>query len=643
MTVRLKQLPVRFAFSTTLADEEARLAELYRMQILDALSEERFERYTKLLAETLEMPLAFAQLIGREKVWFKSSSEVRLTAVHCDFSLRAQAVGEEGPMIVTDASSDPRFAGHPAVGGDAPVRFYAGTSLRNSAGQVIGTCCVIDHRCRELSRVQIEFLRQTAELVEREIQDREIVVELRETIKDQALLDPFTELPNQTLFCGYVDRELQRGGASKPHVVAAIRLNRYGVLDGALGRLGAACAIGDVARRIRDLLGGGTIVGHIREDELAVSLPYFPGQSGAQAVLGLLAECFRRAFVIGGESFIIPVSIGASRYPEDAGNAADLLRKARIALRSARATDELAGQLYSPRLSTQTDREFRLESALTRGIERKEFRVAFQPKVSLATRRVSGAEALLRWKSAELGDISPEVFIPIADRIGVLDELVGWVIEEVLRYLTRWRRAGIDGLQVSINVSGTQLRQRAFARRLVGMLEAWNVSGRKINLEITEGSLIDDIELAIDVMSRLREHAVTFSIDDFGTGFSSLSYLGKMPLSVLKIDRSFIQNIPASQKDMMIANSVIALGHGLGLTVVAEGAENFEQVDFLSRHGCDEVQGFAFCKPLPAVALERLLLKNPRFCVAGDGEPAARTRRPESRAECVRSFGRSGI
>ncbi len=612
MTVRLKQLPPSYAYPFTLEDEETRLEELYRMGILDTLSNERLDRYTKLLADTLEVPVALIMLSEGGKAWLKSSSTHDIVSLQSDLTFFARAPNQRDMLIVDAAALDPRLAPHPAVCADRGIRFYAGAALQSPTGHALGMCCIVDYRPRTLSKPQRGFLRQTADLIERELQDREIVVELRETIKNEALRDPVTGLPNLTLFRGNLDRALHTQNCSdKQWLVAAIRLKRYDVLDSAMGCLGAAHLVGDVVKRIQNLVGSGCSVGHIREDEIAIAAPCIDGSSDEGQVLDQLADCFTRPFMLGKEPFHLPASIGVSCYPRDGKTATDLLRRARIALRSDNSSDEATCRRYSPALSAQTDNSFKLEIALARSIEHRDFRLVYQPKICLATLRVAGAEALLRWTNSEAGEVPPSSFIPLADRIGLAEELGNIAMSMVIEQLRKWRIQGLEDLEISANVSGTQLRQPRFLELVVGLLGAAGVHGSRLNLEITESSLIEDIEGATQAMNRLRAHSISFSIDDFGTGFSSLSYLRKMPLSVLKIDRSFIQQIPENLNDMTIAKSVIALGQGLGLKVVAEGAENREQVKFLKTHGCDEVQGFVFSRPLPAHGLETLLHRQP--------------------------------
>lgn len=614
MTVRIKNLAPMYRYMDDVEDKVGCLGEFSDMLLLDELSEERIERSTKLLSETLEIPVAFTTLAIGERSWSHCSSGVRFTDIERDFCLNAQAFGSEGVLTVTNPSSDPRFEHHPAVNCPFGVKFFAGAALIGPNGNVVGTCSVIDYRRRSLTRSQLKFLRQTIKMIEREMQSQEIVVELRENMKGRVLRDPATDLPNMSLFNESLDRCLDcKKKEASQCVVATIRLARYDMLENAIGRFGTAYIIGIAVERIRRRMGSDILIGQIREDELIVSRSYSTNLTHHTELLGSIVDCFSEPFCLGDETFRIAVEIGASRYPADARHSAELIRKARIALRSTETSDKSGYRLYKHSLAAQSDEEFRLESALTRGLSRGEFFVVYQPIVSLSTNRITGAEALMRWTSQEMGVVPPGVFIPIAERIGLLSEIGNFAASTVCRHLSEWRSLGLEQLNISINLSGSQLHDPEFSERIVQLIDEHDIDGSQLTLEITEGSLIENPEQAIQIMNSLRTKSISFSIDDFGTGFSSLNYLRMMPLSVLKIDRSFVANIPDSHNDLSIAQSVIALGHSLGLKVVAEGVENSRQLEWLRDQKCDEVQGYIFSKPLRVEKFEELIHQDPVF------------------------------
>lgn len=602
MTVRIRKLPARYVHDAD--NEEQRLREVRRLDMLDGLSDDIFDGFTTLLATALRVPIAVVSIVDRDKVWFKSSRS-KVVAVQRDLSFCSQTICGADLLIVEDATRDGRFSAHPAVRAEDGVRFYAGTALRGPKGTAIGSCCVMDTVPRHPSRTDTDVLRRVGALIERQMTERDTIKGLREVLESHALADPMTGLPSMLLFQQRVDDYLSGPrGMRQHHMIACVRLRRYDALDSAIGRDRASHVVTEIAQRLHLLAGGEGILGQVREDEVAALLPQ-RGDDGMRC-LHELHEWVHKPLVLGTESFTVSATIGAAVYPRDGLRASELVRRARIALRSEVLSDESVCRLYSPQLSTRTDNEFKLEAAVTRCVERGNIDIAYQPKVSLSSRQITAGEALLRLRDDEIGDISPAIAIPLADRVGLTNQLGTLVITRVIEQISQWRDLEA-GFCIGINIAGAQLCNPNFPRILLATLDRFGVSARRINLEITEGSLIADIEHAISVMDSLRRHGVSFSIDDFGTGFSSLGYLRRMPLSVLKIDRSFVQHIPHSRNDATIAASLVALGHSLGLKVVAEGAETSAQVTFLAELGCDEVQGYALFPPLAASDFIQLL------------------------------------
>jgi EAL domain-containing protein (putative c-di-GMP-specific phosphodiesterase class I) len=249
-------------------------------------------------------------------------------------------------------------------------------------------------------------------------------------------------------------------------------------------------------------------------------------------------------------------------------------------------------------LSAEAARQFEIETALRGAIERDELELVYQPKVTMDTLSLTGAEALLRWTTPKLGKVGPAEFVPIAEESGLIVHLGEWALARACRQIAEWQEAGLDCPQISVNVSSVQLRQAQFRGRVRELLEQYSVDGSKLNLELTEGTLIENIGEAIELMTELRKLGISFSIDDFGKGFSSLSYLARMPVQVLKIDREFIERIPEEQTSMTLVRSIIGMAHGLELKVVAEGVEREHQLNALRLEDCDEIQGYLISPPI---------------------------------------------
>lgn len=615
MTVRVKHLPAIYGYATNVQDEGRRLDELSEMQILDDLAGERIEQYTRLLADTLDMPVAFTEFCGGGKTRPNVVAGDPLSETERQL-LQLIRVRKAGRLfIVDDITSDSHFADHHAVYRKNGVRFFAGSTLLGSNGGVLGHAGVLDYRHRTLTIPQTRFFKRTMQLIERELQGQEIVIEIRENIRSRILRDPITDLPHLGLFCERLDQRIRLTESNNTQcLVAAIRLARYDMLENAIGRPGTAYLIGKIVERMNTRIDREFLVGQIREDEIVVAKLWRKQSLSWDGLLATISDCFREPFSFGDETFIVTADIGASRYPIDTDNSAGLVRKARIALRSRNTTASTGGyRVFSESFSVRSDDQFRLESALARGLSNGEFYVVYQPIIDLRTGRIRGAEALVRWKSPELGELLPNHFIPTADRIGLLSEIGNFVTTTVCGHLSHWKSTRLKHLSISLNVSNSQLRDAQFGNRIIDLVEENGINGDKLCLEITEESLIEDPLQVIKIMESLRKNSISFSIDDFGTGFSSLNYLRMMPLSILKIDRSFVTDIPNSRDSLVVAQSIIALGHGLGLTIVAEGVENGQQLEWLKAQGCDEIQGFVFSKPLVVDQFEQLAISNPVF------------------------------
>ena len=256
-------------------------------------------------------------------------------------------------------------------------------------------------------------------------------------------------------------------------------------------------------------------------------------------------------------------------------------------------------------------RHFEIETALQEAIERDELELVFQPKIDIRTGSYVGAEALLRWNTPKLGIVGPSEFIPIAEECGLIVQIGDWALTAACKQIAEWKREGYNCREISVNVSGKQLPSPRFCERVRFLLDRYAVDGSNLNLEITEGTLIENISEALDVMSNLRQLGLRFSIDDFGKGFSSLSYLAQMPVQALKLDRSFIVRIANEQIVFTLVRSVIAMAHALDLKVIAEGVERQDQLRILRELECDYVQGFLVSPPLSSKDFQRENLTNP--------------------------------
>ncbi|MBK7326001.1 MAG: EAL domain-containing protein [Propionivibrio sp.] len=323
------------------------------------------------------------------------------------------------------------------------------------------------------------------------------------------------------------------------------------------------------------------------------------GDSGtALNVADKILENLRETPVSLDQEFFVGVSIGISIFPEDGDDATTLIKNAAIAMYRQTTWSQHLRVLY-PELTDSALEHFHLETELRRAIERDELRIYLQPQFSLVTGKLIGAEALVRWQHPEQGLVLPGKFIPLAEESGLIVDIGEWVQRAACQYWAAWTREGLNPGVVSINVSSVEFRRGRIQEIVRRTLDATRLPPALLELEITESAIMSQVESGIQILNDLRAIGINLAIDDFGTGYSSLAYLKRLPLNKLKVDQSFVRGLPDNAEDCAIARAVIALGHSLQLTIIAEGVETHEQSEFLLREGCDEIQGYLRGKPMP--------------------------------------------
>lgn len=568
-----------------------------RRPLPDPYSEERFAKFTELAADVLSAPIATIVIMEDGDPVTKSSFGFPIDALLHEFALVEQTMLSGDLLIVENMPGENLVPLAQSDASGIAIGSFAGAVILDAESRPAGALCVVDTKTREFTPQQLRHLSKLAELIEHELHGIDTEAELRRRIREHVLVDAATHLPTEGLFVNRLTRRIEQPTPA-PHMIAMLRLERFEAIHSAVGKPGAAFLVREAAMRLQQALGTDCLIGQIREDAIVLGFA-LEEHASSEGHIHKLLQCFRAPFVLGEHRLAQIVSIGTATFPGDAEDAESLLRRARTALNALPSSDMSRFRQYSRELSAEAARRFEVETALKNAIEGNELELHFQPRVSLGSAELTSAEALLRWNSARVGTVPPEQFIPIAEDSGLIVELGDWVIDAACAQIAGWRDAGLRCPEVSINVSSHQLRQPGFCTRIETALRRYALNGSCLNVEITERSLVDDIEEAIEIMARLRSLDVTISIDDFGTGFSSLSYLARMPVQVLKIDRSFVQRICQEQTDMTLVLSIIAMGSALGLTVVAEGVETQEQLRALQLAGCDEAQGFLISQPLP--------------------------------------------
>jgi diguanylate cyclase (GGDEF)-like protein len=430
-------------------------------------------------------------------------------------------------------------------------------------------------------------------------------------------------LPNRELLTKRLAQDIGSAKSTgEPLGILFIDLDRFKRINDTLGHSIGDSLLKQVAQRLSECVRANDYVTRIDDgqlapvrlarlggDEFVVVLQNLKSEADAGKVGSRIVSALSQPVDCRGHQLVISPSIGIALYPKNGDSAEDLLMNADLAMYRAKAMGRNNFQFYSPKMRTKSLRRLDLENEIRLAIQREEFTLHFQPRVDLRSWSVIGAEALLRWHHADCGWIPPDEFVPIAEESGLIVPLGGWVIEQACTQLSSWQGSALGELVVSVNVSAHQIQSTDFAEGISALLAAKGVRPELLEVEITESLLMTDLPGAIEVLTKLRDIGVGVSVDDFGTGYSSLSYLKRLPIDKLKIDRSFVSDLHRDSDDAEICAAIIAMARNIGLSVVAEGVELQQQLDFVRRNGCDEMQGYLFSKALPADEFEALVLK----------------------------------
>ncbi|WP_055009700.1 bifunctional diguanylate cyclase/phosphodiesterase [Pseudomonas caricapapayae] len=428
----------------------------------------------------------------------------------------------------------------------------------------------------------------------------------------QAHHDPLTGLPNRTLFESRLQSALLHSEESGSlGAVLFLDLDRFKHINDSLGHPVGDLLLKGIAHRLKETLRDVDTVARLGGDEFIVLLPGLLQPSDAQSIANKLLACFNTPFEAGEHELYISPSIGSCVFPTDGNDVATLVKNADAAMYRSKAKGRNRVESYTHDLTTQASERIALEQELRRALDHNQLALAYQPKISLLTHTLVGAEALIRWSHPTFGEVPPEHFIPLAEENGMILQIGDWVLEQACRQMGEWRKTRQPFGPLSVNLAGAQLRQTNLVERIEQLLADNGLEPSCLQLEITEHFIMSQTQEALAVLHKLKTLGVQLAIDDFGTGYSSLSYLKRLPLDILKIDQSFIRGLPEDTHDAAIVRAIIALGRSMQLTVIAEGVENSEQQQFLTSEGCEQIQGYIISLPLqPDEFSERFLLMN---------------------------------
>ncbi len=469
------------------------------------------------------------------------------------------------------------------------------------------------------------LLAQRVKFLVRTKQTQDRLRESEARVRYLAYYDPLTSLPNRQRLLQILEQHiawaiLRNGGVA----VLMLDIDNFSSINDTQGQSVGDTLLKEIALRLQSCLReneraavlageaeGDQIditdrVARTGADEFAVALPGLATAAAAQAVARRIQQSLERPFSVANRDMALTACIGISLFPPDAANAEALIKNADAAMHHAKRTGPGGVEFFKKSISTRAARHLSLEADLRKALERGEFALHYQPRLGLCDLRVEAVEALIRWQHPQRGFVPPDEFIPVAEHCGLIVEIGDWVLREACAQVRRWRDAGVPHSQVAVNVSGVQFRDGSLVRRVSSAIAAAGIDARSIELEFTEGALIEYSTAVSKAVKALKNMGVATALDDFGTGYSSMSYLRHFPIDTLKIDRVFVRDI-ASKKDgnAPLVDAIIAMAKSLKLATVAEGVETDAQWHYLRDHDVDQVQGYLFCKPLPSAELQR--------------------------------------
>jgi diguanylate cyclase (GGDEF)-like protein/PAS domain S-box-containing protein len=436
-----------------------------------------------------------------------------------------------------------------------------------------------------------------------------------EQLQHLATHDILTGLPNRALYSDRLEVAILEAQRHQ-HLVAAMHLNldRFKTINDTLGHDMGNALLQAVAERLEKKIRDDDTIARLGSDEFALVFTDIAQLDDVSALTQEILHSFKKPFRIGEHELFLTASVGIALYPLDDLTPDGLLKNAAIALNRSKDNGGNTYQYYTAEMNAKALQHLLLDNALHHALERDELQLYYQPQVDFRTGKVCGMEALLRWKHPELGMISPAEFIPLAEKTGLIVPIGEWVLRTACAQCKAWQMAGLPALPVAVNLSGRQFAQLNLAQIVTEILTQTGLSPDMLELEITEGTLIQNIQASITMLNELNSLGIAISIDDFGTGYSSLSYLKRFPINAIKIDQSFVRDIYTDPNDAAIVSAIIAMARSLGMKTIAEGVETNEQLTFLRSRQCDQMQGYYFSRPVPAEVITQML--NEDWCLS---------------------------
>ena len=616
-------------------------AELFELVCEAAVLGGTFTSTTIVLADPGEIFLRIAASKGRNHERVRST-RFAVSPDHPEGrGLTGTAFRTKAPCIMNDFLNNQRTAHWHSLASGGGTRSGAGFPLLKSGGEAAGVLLFLAGEEDVFSGDLVELLAKLAENISFALDnfdraDEKTVAD--ERIEYLASHDSLTNLPNREMFNELLRFSIEGAGRyQRQFALLFIDLDRFKIINDSLGHEAGDLLLVEIAGRLRRTLRSSDVVARLGGDEFVVILDNAAERGDVEAVAQSLLAALSQPLQLSGHECRTTASIGIAMFPADGTDVHTLTKNADMAMYLAKEDGKNDFRFFARELKMQSIERLILESNLRHALERNEFYLQYQPKVDLATRQITGVEALLRWTHPERGMLPPAQFIPLAEETGLIVPIGRWVLKQACAQNMAWQRRGLRPVSMAVNLSPRQFVDTNLLQDIDEALAASGMPPVLLQLEVTESMVMRNVPRAVKVLDAIQSRGIRLAIDDFGTGYSSMSLMKQFPIDTIKIDRSFVRDLPDDSEDQAIAQAIISMGKALGMTVVAEGVENAEQEAFLRDHACDEMQGFLFSKPLAPERLAGLLQSaplpiSPPLQPEAIAEPSAPRSRPRTAA-----------
>ncbi|MBV9461712.1 MAG: EAL domain-containing protein [Bradyrhizobium sp.] len=530
--------------------------------------------------------------------------------------LSGTAFRSKEPCISNDYLSDARgIAFHPIVRSDG-AKSGAAFPLK-VGGDIVGIMLFLSAERHTFTPEFAELLQRLADNVSFALDNFDRADEKHradERIEYLASHDSLTGLPNREMFNGLLRHSIDGARRhDRPFALLFIDLDRFKIINDSLGHDAGDMLLVEVANRLRRALRADDVVARLGGDEFVVILTEASDRADVARIAGGLLALLSEPMHIGGHECHSSASIGIAIFPDNGSDAPTLTKSADLAMYLAKEDGKNSFRFSSGEVKAQSIERLKLETELRRALERQQFSLQYQPKIDMESGQITGVEALLRWSHPQLGQVTPAQFIPLAEETGLIVPIGRWVLNQACMQNMAWQRRGLRPVSMAVNLSPRQFADEHLLNDIDEALLASGMSPVLLQLEVTESMVMRNVARAVRLLDAIQSRGIRLAIDDFGTGYSSMSLMKQFPIDTIKIDRSFVRDLPRDSEDQAIAQAIISMGKALGMTVVAEGVETAAQQAFLRDHHCDEMQGYLFSKPVPPRELAKLLRDPPRL------------------------------